>query len=303
MSGQFIIVRADALQDPEIVKAPTVFMTLCAISTMTSQNTGWCFFKQETIAKRLGKSRQAVSKSLNRLKELGYIEVQIQNYKGRQSNNLYRLIYDEPLSTVQRDVAPMPQCDVAPSAQRDVAPKRPEYIKDKKIKKALTRNEFMREVDKSYQSNAFDEFEHLTESEIKIQAEACLDYWGSKGEWPTGEPLYVLRSWIRNGISIGKIRKPTKPKDGIAGQGARDVDYPNPIQPWQERLKSQTDTGTFASYIRPLWHDGNGSLCAPSAFMADRVKSHYMDLINRELKGVSPIFKPYPQPQKELQNA
>lgn len=298
MSGQFIIVRSDALDDPELLKAPTLFMTLCAISTMTSQNKGgWCFFKQETIAKRLGKSRQAISKSLNKLKELGYLEIQQQSYKGRQSNNLYRLTYDGDALTVQRDVAPMPQCEVAPSAQRDVAPKRPEYIKDIKIKNALTRDEFLREIDWFYSNGEFNpEFEHLTETEIMSEARACYDWMVAELKDPEeGKCGIHLRVWLRKGIRSGAIRKA---KSQGLSNGEQVAEPENPLQPWHERIRPKVGDAVFIAWIRPLHHDGNGTLQAPSKFIADWVNKNYRDEINSVLRGVEIKHQPF-QPTKE----
>lgn len=291
MTGQFIIVRSDALQDPELLKSPTTFMTLCAISTMTSQNKGgWCYFKQETIAERLGKSRQAVSQSLNKLKKLGYLEIQHQSYKGRQSNNLYRLVYDAPLSTVQDELAPMPQGEIAPSAQGELAPKRPEYIKEQKEKKALTRCEFLRFVDGSYQDGAFSEWEYLTESEIKCEAEACLDFYGAKGEWPAGDPTYVLRHWIRGGVKKGKIR--AKPKEE-ARQEVQAAEPENELQDWHKRIEPYFQPNVFKTYIRPLVWDGNGTIKAPSKFYADYVRTHFHSEITKAThNGVEIIHQP-----------
>ena len=280
MSGQFIIVRSDALQDPELLKSPSTFMTLCAISTMTSQNKGgWCFFKQETIAKQLSKSRQAISQHLNKLRELGYLEIREQSYKGRQSNNLYRLVYDIPPPTVQGELAalvqgelaPSAQGELAPSAQGELAPKRLEYIKDKKEKGALTRDEFLRAVDQGVKDGVFEKFKHLTETEIFCAAEDCLDFYGAKGEWPAGEPAIVLRHWIKGGVASGKIRK--------ASQEVQvEVSETKNLPDWQKEAleKGIFKPAEFKSWIQPLEWNGNGMIHAPSQFFKERIETQYM---------------------------
>jgi DNA-binding transcriptional ArsR family regulator len=218
----FIVVRSDALQDKELQKSPAVFMTLCAISTMTTRGKdGYCYFKQETISKQLGKSRQALSQHLNKLAELGYLEIIPQTYRGFKSNNAYRLKYDSEL-TPQNNDASSPcddassPCDDASSpcdtTQAHLATKC-SYLNAKKEKEPLTRNEFLRAIHGGYKADAFKEWEHLTETEIAASAEACLDFYGSKGEWPKGDPILVVRHWIRGGVQRGNIRKKPKSRD------------------------------------------------------------------------------------------
>lgn len=297
MSGQFIIVRSDALEDPELIKSPTTFMTLCAISTMTSQNKGgWCYFKQETIAERLGKSRQALSRDLIKLKELGYIEIQHQSYKGRQSNNLYRLVYDTPY-TVQHDVAPMPQHDVAPPAQHDVAPKRPEYLKDKKEKKALTRDEFLREINKAYQAGDFAAF-NLTESVVAIQAAACFDHWAADGKYPSGCAMAAFRGWIRRGLADKRIK--AEPPETARQEKSEPKKPELPEQNWHEQAKRLVTDAEYRSWFRAVRQDAeNHCFIAPSRFHADYLKQHYGNIFNEILPGAAIIH----QQQKELVNA
>lgn len=279
-------------------------MTLAAISTFTTRNKdGYCYFKQETVAEKLGKSRQAISQHLNKLAELGYVEIIKQTYRGYKTNNAYRIRFEGDL----KQDASSPCIDASSPCgmmQADVASKCSSINANKNKKKALTRDEFLREVSRGYEANAFQEFEHLSETEIRVCAEECLDFWEAKGEWPAGNPVPVIRYWIRGGIAKGKIRKPAKQTDrnGSAGE-----DFPNPMQAWQERLKPSFSDPVFRSWIRPLWHDGNGKLCAPTGFHAQYVQQNFWDDINRELKGVEIIHQPYHQPPTEridhVQNA
>lgn len=294
----FIVVRSDALQDKELLKSPAVFMTLCAISTMTTRNkSGWCYFKQETIAKQLNKSRQAVSRDLNRLASLGYIEIVPQYYRGAQSNNEYRILFDTPLNaTVQHDVAP-PQHDVAPKPQHDVAPKC-SYINTKE-KKALTRDEFMREVDAALRAGGFaPEFEHLTESEVSNQASACWDWMEVNLKAPEqGKGAVHLRIWLRKGIRTGAIRKPEKEK---VSRGEQVAEPSNPLQDWHKRIERLFEPAIFETWIRPLYWDGNGTLQAPTKFHADLVKERYEGEITKTLhNGVKIIHQPYQAEEKE----
>jgi len=93
-NARFSILQAKAVSDQRITNAQ--FRSLAALG-MYGDKEGWCFPKLQTIATMLGKSRQAVSRDLQILKELGYIQIRYQHRKdGSQMHNLYRLIFDPP---------------------------------------------------------------------------------------------------------------------------------------------------------------------------------------------------------------
>lgn len=300
----FALVRSDALMDERLQKSPAVFMTLCAISTFTTRNKdGYCYFKQETVADKLGKSRQAISQHLNYLSDLGYIEIIPQVYRGFKSNNAYRIKYDGEITDASSP------CDVATShctdasspcttTQAHLAAKCSSINAIKKEKKPLTREGFLRGIDGGYNGGDFQEFEHLTETEIKAAAEACLDFYAAKGEWPAGDPVPVIRHWIRGGIKNGKIRKPAP--INISAEGEQEAKSAAPLQSWHEKAKLRIDEKVFRAWIRPLWFDGE-NLCAPTRFHADRVRDEYLDDL-RPFIDAAIIHKPY-QPQTERQSS
>lgn len=299
MAGQFIIVPSISLDDPELLKSPATFMTLCVISTMTSANkNGRCFFKQETIAQRLNKSRQAISQSLNKLVDLGYLEIEHIFKGGRQGYSNYRLKYDVALA-VQGELAP-PQGELAPAATSPCTNK-DNNLKDKNKKHARTREGFLRVIDKGFNAGDFKQWEHLTETEIMDAATACYDFHANRdGEYTGKDPVAGLRYWIRNGIKRGSVRKMVL-QDRQADSPAKE--YPNPEQVWQTNLKDRMQPAHWNAWIRPLWHDGDGKLCAPSQFIASEASKRHGDEIHSVLKGVEIIHQPYQQPQETMQNA
>lgn len=105
----------------------TDLRVLCILGTFTN-NKGWCFPRQETLAELLSRSRPVVNASLKRLEECGYVESK--KRKGGANRKLYRVILDvredahdlpDGLFEVERDVDPTdisissPPPDVCPA--------------------------------------------------------------------------------------------------------------------------------------------------------------------------------------------
>lgn len=91
-NARFSILQARAVSDTQISNAQ--FRTLAALGSFGDKD-GWCFPNLATLGKMLGKTKQAVSKDIQALEDLGYLEVRKQfRPDGSQKNNLYRLIFD-----------------------------------------------------------------------------------------------------------------------------------------------------------------------------------------------------------------
>ena len=92
-NARFSIVPSKAVKDSRIT--PTQFRTLSALGLYGDEN-GWCYPKLKTLAELLGKSKQAVSRDIQALVALGYVEVYHQYREdGSQTHNNYRLIFDQ----------------------------------------------------------------------------------------------------------------------------------------------------------------------------------------------------------------
>ena len=91
-NARFSIIQARAVRDGRISLAQ--FRTLCALGIYGDEE-GWCFPNLKTLGIDLGKSKQAVSKDIRALVDLGYVQVK-QQYRedGSRRGNLYRLLFD-----------------------------------------------------------------------------------------------------------------------------------------------------------------------------------------------------------------
>ncbi|MGH1403278.1 MAG: helix-turn-helix domain-containing protein [Alphaproteobacteria bacterium] len=274
------VFRSDALLDPRLQRHPAAIVTLAAISTFTTRSKdGYCYFKQETIANHMNKSRQAVSRDIKKLAELGYVEVIPQKYRGMKSNNAYRIKYDGPI-----DYDATSRCDDATSrcttTQHDVATKCSSI--NANIYIPLSRDEFLREVDQGMKDGLFKpDFEHLTETEI---VSAACDFW----DFATTELIEPkqssacahVRRYLRKGMRSGAVRKAPKTSKG-SDEAILQQDMPE----WKQEALSQGifESGEFKSWIEPLEWNGNGKLYAPTKFHAKTVEERYRPQIERAL--------------------
>ena len=105
------IIPAKAIADPAL--NATALRVLCALGTYTDDN-GWCFPKQSSLADDLGIGRAAVNRAVQILKAQGYVEVYEQRRRdGGRGANSYRVILDPK--------AP-PQLDLPLAAEPDLPP-------------------------------------------------------------------------------------------------------------------------------------------------------------------------------------
>jgi hypothetical protein len=272
MAGHLVIVPTQALKDQRLSHAE--FKTLCHISTFASTKTGWCWFLMSTLAEEMGLTIRVVRGHVKRLVDLGYIVREAQFKYGQQRCNRYQVVLNLALRGAA-DKQPGGAADEQPGGAADEQPPERSFFNDKKEKKALTRDEFLREIDNGYRMGAFGEFQHLTETEIMAAAQDCLDFYSVKDIWPSTDPVPVLRHWIRGGIRNGAIRKASKEKP--AG-GSKPKAPALPLQPDHERLKPHLPEAEFDAWIRPLSFDGE-TIIAPSRFHADTVRGRYGSLL------------------------
>ena len=71
-SGRFAITPARAVEDKRLGDA--AYRVLACLGTYADKD-GWCWPKTETVAERLGITRQAVQRSRRQLAQLGYLEI------------------------------------------------------------------------------------------------------------------------------------------------------------------------------------------------------------------------------------
>ncbi len=246
---------------------------------------GVCWPAHETIAKKCSTSSRTVIRNIKALIEIGLVEKKLRT----NNSNIFilkigeKITKEHPLKEVVTKCHPKEKEEVTkchppltnchPTSDKMSPKPSLNHQITKKEKKALTRDEFMRIIDKGYQSEGFNTFNWLTESEIKSEADACLDFYGAKDEWPAGDPVTVLRHWLRGGIQRGSVR--AKPKGRNACQGGSTEGEAISIEPWQEKAREELGEGIYTSWIKPLSYDGESTIIAPTGFMANYVQSNF----------------------------
>lgn len=101
---RFSIVPASAVSDTRLSNG--AFRTLNALGVYGDKN-GWCWPSLARLAAMLHKSRQAVSKDLQQLKDLGYIRIvpQFDDQDGARLVNRVQILFDRPLSTTSLPIS------------------------------------------------------------------------------------------------------------------------------------------------------------------------------------------------------
>ncbi|PCI54027.1 MAG: hypothetical protein COB36_11005, partial [Alphaproteobacteria bacterium] len=145
-----------------------------------------------------------------------------------------------------------------------------------KEKKPLTRYSFCREINRAIKSDDMgDEFSHLGEAEIVNNTGACLDWLEMKFDiLPVeGKGIFHMRAWLRKGMSLDKVSKPAR-----ASKGEHEEISVDDLPEWQQKAIANGlfEAGVFKSWIKPLEWNGNGTVYAPTRFIAEKVENTYM---------------------------
>jgi len=272
---------------------------------------GICFPSYRHIEKKTALTKRAIINNINALVNEGVIQRagRIRS-DGSDTSNAYRLpivdgcIDGHPLSSlfigegvneIHSPVQEMhPPMNEIHSGGEPSAPREPSLNRQltEREREPLTRQEFLRGVNKGFQDGGFgEEFGHLTESEIARQAAECWDRWG--GNLKGRDPVMILRTWLRKGISLKTVRK--APPETAQQESAKSKEPDTPLQDWHEKARKVLGEAVFRSWIRPLHHDGNGTVYAPSKFIADWCNQHY----HRDITGIVGNVQIIHQPEKE----
>lgn len=91
-SKRYSVVPGRAAYDNDLTRAE--LRVLNALGTYTDEH-GWCYPQQSTLARDLGMSRTTVARAISRLRKLGYVESERRAERGRGLRGLwYRVILD-----------------------------------------------------------------------------------------------------------------------------------------------------------------------------------------------------------------
>ena len=94
-NARFSITPSSAVEDKDL--SDSVYRTLSCIGVFGDKN-GWCWPGLATIAKMRGVSKSRISQDVKILVNLGYLQVQRRFDNNTQQSNLYRILFDTPLT-------------------------------------------------------------------------------------------------------------------------------------------------------------------------------------------------------------
>lgn len=200
-NARFSILQSRAVSDKRVSNPQ--FRTLAALGIFGDKE-GWCFPKLKVLGEMLGKSRQAVSKDIQALVELGYVEV-TKKYRedGSRTNNLYRLMFDPRQSVVDTpqyvvDVPSTSEVDTPSTSEVDALTP---HINDPS-KKAKRKKRVLMERDKRLDHPSIMVYKSLARLNIPIawRDEVINTVDGKTEEWSI-----IIKSWIGRGWKPGNV--------------------------------------------------------------------------------------------------
>ncbi|MCK5385143.1 MAG: helix-turn-helix domain-containing protein [Alphaproteobacteria bacterium] len=271
-------------------------LTLALLIRYADQNGVVEWFSVKETATRKDVTRRAIQRQIDKLIHFGYLK-RIEN-KGKGWRNKYILLFDSHVTQLGDipHVTPLGHTHETPLSHTpcDLIRSHNENSEIKKEKDAHPRDVFLDRVKKEIGNHAFQEIGNLSEEILIEQAKACWDTWDAKAQFPEGSYISAFKGWLRHGLREKKIKDSTyASSDKNAAQKMLTKEPANPIQAWHKQIHPIVGEAIFKSWIRPLHWDGNGTIQAPTRFIADRVKQDYQKQINEVLPGAQILFKPY----------
>lgn len=249
-----------------------------------------------TLAKKTSLDRSTVIRHVDGLIKGGYIrKTRRFKYNGEDRSNLYCLNLGE---VVAEDHPLVADCDSPPSSKLPPPSgklQRPEPPLETINKKtALTREEFLREIDGQRIAGRFNAYT-ADESIIAIEAGNVWDYWAAYPDRkPTGDLVAGFIGWLRQSRAV-KAAEKLAAKSKASG-GSEGAPLAQASQPWHENIARKIGEAPARAWIYPLHHDGE-KIIAPTKFHRDTVLQKFRTEIEAEFRRGIPIV--FGQPSQE----
>ena len=285
--------------DPRLQEQTKLMLSLLVRYADQNGIIKWFSVKETALGKQV--SRRAIQNQIDKLIIFGYL--QKAKNKGVDWRNKYFLIYSNINKnchvTLLGDTPHVTQSGHTHDTSLDHTPcdlieSHNENYEIKKEKGASPRDDFLDRVKEENKEHAFQEIGNFSETFINSRALACWTHWEATGDFPKGNYIAAFKGWLYNGLHNNKIKETSAPpKNSNALQREHVAEPKNPIQNWHKQIELIVGTGILKSWFRECWHDGNGKLCAPSKFTAQRIKEQYSNEIAQILPNVTIVHQPY----------
>ncbi len=178
----------------------------------------------------------------------------------------------------------------------NLAAQKPSLNLQTKTKKALSRPDFLREIDQERLNGRFNAYT-ADVSVIAIEAGNAWDYWAAYPEKaPTGDQVAAFVGWLRQSRAVKALQGQMR-KAELLGEQAVPQQPRTATQPWHDRIAEKIGLSSARAWIFPLHFDGEQIVC-PSAFIRERVLRDYRPQIEAEFRrGIPIIVGQIPQEQ------
>lgn len=259
-------------------------LVLLALANRADED-GCCYPGYNRLASQCSLDRRTVIRQIDALIEDGLI---LKKDRVRENGSTTSNMYQIMLKGGCQDATP-PGVRMPPPGCQDATPIY-EHLYNKQKNSPLSREEFLREIDRERIAGRFENF-NAPESVINIEAGNCFDYWAAYPEKkPTGDMVAGFIGWLRQSKAIATVQKLAE-QTKRAAEGVKAAEPSNPLQDWHKAIAQRVPEGIFRAWFRPMVLVG--SECrAPTRFHADFVKQHHGKEFNAVLPGVKITVQP-----------
>ena len=214
----FIAIPSRALNDKRILANPSSLQVLCVLCSYVQGTSGIAFPSQILLAKRLGRTQQAISRQIVKLIEWGYIKKIINENALRQKGKktaTYRLIYDPKISDSQLIKETDDPIIESKKAQETLKKIQPEVVKKKKVYNTIALcRDTTSEVVQNYSSLTNNNYiKEKIKEYLNVYTHALDLITQTRGQWRWDQrEEAIVEDIINLGVTLHEFRKAVQKK-------------------------------------------------------------------------------------------
>jgi len=214
----FIAIPSRALNDKRLLNNPSSLQVLCVLCSYVQGTSGIAFPSQILLAKRLGRTQQAISRQIVKLIEWGYIKKIINENALRQKGKktaTYRLIYDPKISDSQLIKETDDPIIESKKAQETLKKIQPEVVKKKKLHNTIALcRDTTSEVVQNYSSLTNNNYiKEKIKEYLNVYSHALDLITQTRGQWRWDQREEAIVEEIINlGVTLHEFRKAVQKK-------------------------------------------------------------------------------------------
>jgi DNA-binding Lrp family transcriptional regulator len=214
----FFVGPSRALNDNRILANPSSLQVLCVLCSYVQGTSGIAFPSQILLAKRLGRTQQAISRQIVKLIEWGYIKKIINENPLRQKGKktaTYRLIYDPKISDRQLINETDDPIIESKKAQETLKKIQPEVVKKKKVYNTIALcRDTTSEVVQNYSSLTNNNYiKEKIKEYLNVYTHALDLITQTRGQWRWDQREEAIVEEIINlGVTLHEFRKAVQKK-------------------------------------------------------------------------------------------